>query len=88
MLQLGLAKSTLLQTQWKLHVLGVTTYKGLHYGDGTSVRKLPALSTMVIAVDKAGNFLIADYSNPNELLVYSPCGDPSGKVRVISLAFV
>ena len=43
-------------------LLGTKTYKGLSYADG-------------IAVDKAGNFLIADYSNPNELLVYSPCGE-------------
>ena len=43
-------------------LLGAKTYKGLRYADG-------------IAVDKAGNFLIADYSNPNKLLVYSPCGE-------------
>ena len=49
-------------------LLGTTTYKGLGYADG-------------IAVDKAGNFLIADYSNPNELLVYSPCGELIKQIR-------
>ena len=49
-------------------LLGAKTYKGLRYADG-------------IAVDKAGNFLIADYSNPNELLVYSPCGELIKQIR-------
>ena len=49
-------------------LLGAKTYKGLHYGEG-------------IAVDKAGNFLIADFSNPNELLVYSPCGELIKQIR-------
>ena len=49
-------------------LLAATTYKGLGYADG-------------IAVDKAGNFLIVDYSNPNKLLVYSPCGELIKQIR-------
>ena len=49
-------------------LLGTKTYNGLGYADG-------------IAVDKAGNFLIVDYSNPNKLLVYSPCGELIKQIR-------